>query len=32
VPRNMMWNIRRDGVTERMVVSADDAWDVETSA
>ena len=26
---NMMWNIRRDGVTERMVVSTDAAWDVE---
>jgi len=26
---NMMWNITRDKVTERMVVSSDDAWDVE---
>jgi len=24
---NMVWNISRDGVTERMVVSNDDAWD-----
>jgi ribonuclease Z len=26
---NMVWNIRRDGIKERMVVSTDDAWDVE---
>ena len=25
----MVWNLTRDGVTERMAVSADDAWDVE---
>jgi hypothetical protein len=25
----MMWNITRDTVTERMVVSSDEAWDVE---
>jgi ribonuclease Z len=24
----MMWNITRDGVTERMAISADHAWDV----
>jgi len=24
----MMWNITRDGVTERMAVSPDHAWDV----
>ena len=24
----MVWNLTRDGVTERMAVSADDAWDV----
>ena len=23
----MVWNLTRDGVTERMAVSADDAWD-----
>jgi ribonuclease Z len=28
---NMMWNIRRDEVTERMVVSSDEAWDVEAA-
>ena len=26
---NMVWNIRRDEVIERMVVSPDNAWDVE---
>jgi ribonuclease Z len=26
---NMVWNIRRDEVIERMVVSPDSAWDVE---
>ncbi|MHC4946193.1 MAG: guanitoxin biosynthesis MBL fold metallo-hydrolase GntH [Planctomycetota bacterium] len=26
---NMMWNITRDKITERMVVSPDEAWDVE---
>ena len=25
---NMVWNITRDGIKERMVVSPDDAWDV----
>ena len=25
----MTWNITRDGVTERMAVSTDRAWDVE---
>jgi ribonuclease Z len=29
---NMMWNITRDAVTERMVVSPDEAWDVEAGA
>lgn len=24
----MVWNITRDGIRERMAVSADDAWDV----
>ena len=24
----IVWNITRDGVRERMAVSADDAWDV----
>jgi len=24
----MVWNLTRDGVTERMAVSTDDAWDV----
>jgi hypothetical protein len=24
----MVWNITRDKITERMAVSADDAWDV----
>ena len=26
---NMVWNIRRDEIIERMVVSPDNAWDVE---
>jgi ribonuclease Z len=26
---NMMWNITRNEITERMVVSPDEAWDVE---
>ncbi|MEE8301492.1 MAG: hypothetical protein V3S24_03545 [Candidatus Tectomicrobia bacterium] len=25
---NMVWNITRDKIVERMVVSPDDAWDV----
>ena len=25
---NMVWNIRRDGITERMAVSTDEAWSV----
>ncbi len=25
---NMVWNINRDGIVERMVISPDDAWDV----
>ena len=25
---NMVWNITRDKITERMVISPDDAWDV----
>ena len=25
----MVWNLTRDGVTERMAVSTDEAWDVE---
>jgi hypothetical protein len=24
----MVWNVTRDGIEERMAVSADDAWDV----
>ncbi len=24
----MVWNLTRDGVTERMAVSTDEAWDV----
>ena len=26
---NMIWNITRDGISERMVVSSDEAWDTE---
>jgi len=26
----MVWNITRDSITERMAVSPDDAWDVES--
>jgi hypothetical protein len=25
---NMVWNIRKDGIEERMAVITDDAWDV----
>lgn len=28
----MVWNLTRDGITERMAVSTDDAWDVEGEA
>ena len=28
----MVWNLTRDGITERMAVSADDSWDVEGEA
>ena len=28
----MVWNVTKDGVTERMAVSADDAWSVPGTA